>query len=76
MFFVFILPAGCYVKHTKSIQVVNPAPVIYTVAQVNSNDITNICWLIQTFKYQSFAFQVLYKPVWLYYLKTNGDFLF
>ena len=43
-------------------------------AQVNSNTIANICWLIQTFKYQCCGFQVHFKSILVYDLKTKRDF--
>ena len=46
MFFVSMLRTGYYAKHTESIQLFNPALVIYIGAQVKSNAIANICWLI------------------------------
>ena len=43
-------------------------------AQVNSNTIANICWLIQTFKFQCCGFQVHFKSNLVYNLKTKSDF--
>ena len=49
---------------------------IYMGAQVNSNTIANICWYkyIQTFKYQCCGFQVHFKSILVYNLKTKSDF--
>ena len=69
-----MLLTGCYVKQMKSIQLFNPSSVIYMRAQVNSSTIANICWLIQTFKYQCCGFKVLFKSIWMYKLKTKSDF--
>ena len=52
----------------------DPTSVIYMRAQVNSNTMSNICWLIQTFKYQRFGFQVYFKSILVYNLKTKSDF--
>ena len=68
-----MLRTGCYVKQMKSIQILNPSSVIYVRAQVNSSTISNICWLIQTFKYQCYGFQVHFKSM-VYDLKTKGNF--
>ena len=38
--------------------------------------LVNICWLIQTFKYQCCRFQWHYKLILVYNLKTKGDFFF
>ena len=43
-------------------------------AQVNSSAIANIYWLIQTFKYQRFGFQVHFKSILVYNLKTKIGF--
>ena len=64
-----------YVKQMKSIRFFNPSSVIYMRAQVNSSIIVNICWLIQTFKYQFFGFQVHFESNMVYNLKTKIDFL-
>ena len=74
-FLVSMLPTGCNVKKMKSIQFFNPSSVIYIIAQVNSSTIANICWWIQTFKYQCYGFQVHFKSVLVYNLKTKRDFL-
>ena len=37
----------------------NPSSVIYMRAQVDSSTIVNICWLIETFKYQCIIFWAL-----------------
>ena len=74
MFLVSMLRTGCYVKQMKSIQFFNPWSVIQMKAQVNSNTIANICWLIQTFKYQCCGFQVHFKSILVYNLKTKRDF--
>ena len=71
---VSMLCTGCYVKEMKSIQLFNPSLVIYMRAQENSSTIGNICWLIQTFKYQCCGFPEHFKLIWLYNLKTNGSF--
>ena len=52
----------------------NPSSLIYIIAQVNSCTIANICWLIQTFKYQCCGFQVHFKSTLVYNLKTKRDF--
>ena len=39
-----------------------------------SSTIANICWLIQTFKYQCCGFQVHFKSILAYNLKTKSDF--
>ena len=75
MFLVSMLRIGCYVKQMKPIQFFNPSSVIQMRAQVNFNTIANICWLIQTFKYQCCGFQVHFKSILVYNLKTKGDFL-
>ena len=59
----------------KSIQLFNPSSVIYMRAQVNSSTIGNICWLIQTFKYQCCGFQVHFKLIWVYNSKTKAIFI-
>ena len=74
IFLVFMLRCSCYVKQMNSIQFFNPSSVIYMRAQVNSNAIANICWLIQTFKYQCCGFQVHFKSILVHNLKTKGDF--
>ena len=51
-----------------------PSSVIQMRAQVNSNTIVNICWLIQTFKYQCCGFHVHFKSILVYNLKTKRDF--
>ena len=75
-FLVSMLPTGCNVKKMKSIPFFNPSSVIYIIAQVNSSTIANICWLIQTFKYQCCGFQVHFKSVLVYNLKTKRDFFY
>ena len=47
---------------------------IYMRAQVNSSTIANICWLIQTFKYQCCGFQVHFESIMVYNLKTKSNF--
>ena len=74
MFLVFMLRTGCYVKQIKSIQFFNLSSVIQMRAQVNSNTIANIWWLIQTFKYQCCGFEVHFKSILVYNLKTKRDF--
>ena len=69
-----MLRTGCYVKQMKSIQFFNPSSVIYMRAQVNSNTIANICWLIQTFKFQCCGFQMNLKSILVCNLKTKSDF--
>ena len=64
----------CYVKQMKPIQFFNPLSVIYMGAHVNSSIIANICWLIQTFKYQCWGFQVHFKSILVYNLKTKTIF--
>ena len=44
---------------------------IYMGAQVNSSAVANIYWLIQTFKYQSFRFQMHLETILLYTLKIT-----
>ena len=46
----------------------------YMGAQVNTSAIAHIYWLIQTFKYQSFGFQVYFKTILVYNLKTKSGF--
>ena len=43
-------------------------------AQVNSNAIANIYWLIETFTYQSFEFHVHFRSILVYNLKTKSYF--
>ena len=74
MFLVSMLRTGCYAKQMKSIQFFNPSSVIYIIAQVISSTIANICWLIQTFKNQCCGFQVHFKSILVYDLKTKRDF--
>ena len=74
MFLVSMLRTGCYVKQMKSIQFFNPSSFIQMRAQVNSNSIANICWLIQTFQYQCCGFQVHFKSILVYNLKTKRYF--
>ena len=69
-----MLRTGCYDKQMKSIQFFNPSLIIHMRAKVNSSTIANICLLIQTFKYQYFGFQVLFKSILAYNLKTKSDF--
>ena len=57
----------------KSIQFFNPSSVIHMRAQVKSSTIANICWLIQTFKYQCCGFQGHFKSILVYDLKTKSD---
>ena len=71
---VSMLRTGCYVKQMKSIQFFNPSSAIYMWAQVNSSTIVNIRWLIQTLKYQCCGFQVYFKSILVYNLKTKSDF--
>ena len=74
---LFLVPmsrTGCNVKQMKSIQFLNPSSVIYMRALVNSSTIANICWLIQIFKYQCCGFQVHFKAILVYNLKTKSDF--
>ena len=70
MFLVSMLRTVCYIKQMKSIKIFNPSSVI----QVNSDSIANICWLIQTFKYQCCGFEVHFKSILVYNLKTKRDF--
>ena len=58
----------------KSKQFFKPSSVTYTRAQVNSSAIANICWLIQTFKYQCCGFQVHLESFLVYNLNTKSDF--
>ena len=51
-----------------------PPSIIYLRAQVNSSTIVNIYWLVQKFKYQCCGFQVHFKSILVYNLKTKGDF--
>ena len=74
MFLVSMLCTGCYVKQMKSIQFFNLSSVTQMRAQVNSNTIAYICWLIQTFKYQCCGFEVQFKSILVYDLKTKRDF--
>ena len=46
---------------------------IYMRAHVNSSTISNICWLIQTFKYQFCGFQLHFESNLVYNLKTKSD---
>ena len=69
-----MLRTSYHVKQMKSIRFFNPSLVIYTRAQVNSSTIANICWLIQTFKYQFCGFQVHFESNMVYNLKTKSDF--
>ena len=57
-----------HVKQLRSIQFFNLSSVIYMRVQVNSSIIANICWLIQTFKYQCCGFQMHFKWIMLYNL--------
>ena len=43
------------------------------VNSVNSSTIANICWLIQTFKYQFCGLQVHFESNMMYDLKTKSD---
>ena len=74
MFLVSMLRTGCYGKRIKSIRFFNPLSVIQMRAHVNSNTIANIFWLIQIFKYQCWGFQVHFKSILVYNLKTKRDF--
>ena len=74
MFLVSMLRTGCYVKQMKSIQFFNPSSVIYMRTLVNSSTIAYICWLIQAFKDQFCGFQMHFKSILVYNLKTKGDF--
>ena len=47
---------------------------IYMRAQVNSTTPANIYGLIQTFKHQYWGFQVYFKSILVYNLKTKSDF--
>ena len=47
--------------------------VICMRAQVNSSTLANICLLIQTFKYQCCGFQVHFKSILVYNVKTKSD---
>ena len=58
----------------KSIRFFHPSSVIYMRAWVNSSNIANICWLIQTFKYQFCGFQEHFESNTMYNLKTKSDF--
>ena len=69
-----MLRTGYHVKQMKSIQFFNPSLVIYLRAQVNPSTIANICWLIQTLKYQFCGFQVHFESHMVYNLKTKSDF--
>ena len=71
-----MLRTGWYVKQMKSIQYFNPSSVIYMRAQVNFSTIANMCWLIQTFKYQCCGFQVHFESNLVYDLKIKSDFFF
>ena len=73
MFLVSMLRTGCYVKQMKSIQFFNLSSVIHMRAQMNSSSTANICWLIQTFKYQCCGFQVHFRSILVYNLKTKSD---
>ena len=61
MFVVSMLRTGYYVQQMKSIRFFNSSSVIYMRTQVNYSTIANICWLIQTFKYQFCGFQVHFE---------------
>ena len=74
MFLVSMLRTGCCVKQIKSIQFFNPSSVIQMRAQVNSNTIVNICWLIKKFRYQCCGFEVHFKSILVYNLKTKRYF--
>ena len=74
MFLVSMLRTGCYVKQMKSIQFFNHSSVKQMRAQVNCNTIADICWLIQTFTYQCCGFEVHFKSILVYNLKTKRDF--
>ena len=63
-----MLRTGCYARQMKSMQFYPPIGYIYGSA------IVNIRWLTQTFKFQYFGFQVHFKPIRVYNLKTNNDF--
>ena len=69
-----MLQTGSYVKQMKSKQFFEPSSVIYTRAQVITSTIANICWLIQTFKYQCCGFQVHFESILVYNLNTKSDF--
>ena len=78
MFLVSMCPCFWLLCQTDEINTIfNPSSVIYVIAQVqvNSSTIANICWLIQTFTYQCYGFQVHFKSILLYNLKTKRDFL-
>ena len=69
-----MLFSGCCVKQMRSIQFFNPSSVINIRAQVNSSAIANISWLKPTFKYQCCGFQVHFKSIVMYNMKTKSDF--
>ena len=58
MFFVGHVTHWLLCQTDEIIHFFNPSSVIYMMAQVNSSTIANICWLMQTFKYQCCGFQV------------------
>ena len=61
-------------QQMKSMLFFNPSSVIYMKAQVNSTTLANIYGLIQTLKYQYWGFQVYFKSILVYDLKTKGVF--
>ena len=61
-------------QQIKSIRFFNPSSVIYMRAQVKSSTPANTYGLIQTFKYQYWGFQVYFKSILVYNLKTKSDF--
>ena len=75
-FLVSMLRTCCYITQMISIQFFNHSSVMYIIAQVNSSTIANICWLIQTFKYQCRGCQVHFKSILVYNLKTKRDFFY
>ena len=76
---LFLIFLGVHVTHwmlcpTDEInKIFNHSSVIYMRAQVNSITIANICWLIQIFKYQCCGFQVHFKSISVYNLKTKSQ---
>ena len=52
----------------------NPSSVIFMRPQVKSSTIGDICWLMQTFKYQCCGLQVHFKSILVCNSKTKSDF--
>ena len=52
----------------------SPSLVIYIRVQVNFSTIDDICWLIQTFKYQCCGFQVYFKSILVYNLNSKSNY--